>query len=168
LELLAAIAVHASQEFPDYVTVYGCQQGSETCRTTIRIMVGIESTNIKKRRIMLVDDESDINFMLKIVLEDNGFEIDAFEDSIIALNDYKPGLYDLLILDIKMPKMDGFELYDKIKKIDDKVKVCFLTASEMYYKELRKDKYESLDKDLFLLKPMAPNQLVKEIKKMLN
>jgi len=131
-------------------------------------MVGIESTNIKKRRIMLVDDESDINFMLKIVLEDNGFEIDAFEDSIIALNDYKPGLYDLLILDIKMPKMDGFELYDKIKKIDDKVKVCFLTASEMYYKELRKDKYESLDKDLFLLKPMTPNQLIKEIKKMLN
>lgn len=117
---------------------------------------------------MLVDDESDINFMLKIVLEDNGFEVDALEDSIIALNNYKPGLYDLLILDIKMPKMDGFELYDRIKKIDDQAKVCFLTASEMYYKELRKDKYESLDKDLFLLKPMAPDELVKQIRKMLN
>jgi DNA-binding response OmpR family regulator len=116
---------------------------------------------------MLVDDERDINLMLKIVLEDNGFEVHVFDDSIIALNNYKAGLYDLLILDIKMPRMDGFELYDQIKKIDDKSKVCFLTASEMYYKELRKDKYESLDKELFLLKPIAPNDLVKLIEKIL-
>jgi DNA-binding response OmpR family regulator len=130
-------------------------------------MTWIENTNIRKRRIMLVDDERDINLMLKIVLEDNGFEVHVFDDSIIALNNYKAGLYDLLILDIKMPRMDGFELYDQIKKIDDKSKVCFLTASEMYYKELRKDKYESLDKELFLLKPIAPNDLIKQIKKIL-
>jgi two-component system response regulator ChvI len=130
-------------------------------------MTRIENTNIRKRRIMLVDDERDINLMLKIVLEDNGFEVHVFDDSIIALNNYKAGLYDLLILDIKMPRMDGFELYDQIKKIDDKSKVCFLTASEMYYKELRKDKYESLDKELFLLKPIAPNDLIKQIKKIL-
>jgi two-component system response regulator ChvI len=130
-------------------------------------MTRIENTNIRKRRIMLVDDERDINLMLKIVLEDNGFEVDVFDDSTVALNNYKAGLYDLLILDIKMPKMDGFELYDQIKKVDDKSKVCFLTASEMYYKELRKDKYESLHKELFLLKPIAPNDLVKQIKTML-
>src|ERR687885_2286139 len=130
-------------------------------------MARIENTSIRKRRIMLVDDERDINLMLKIVLEDNGFEVDVFDDSIIALNNYEAGLYDLLILDIKMPKMDGFELYDQIKKIDDKSKVCFLTASEMYYKELRKDKYESLDKELFLLKPIAPDDLIKQIKKIL-
>ena len=130
-------------------------------------MARIENTNIRKRRIMLVDDERDINLMFKIVLEENGFEVDVFDDSIVALNNYKAGLYDLLILDIKMPKMDGFELYDQIKKIDDKSKVCFLTAGEMYYKELRKDKYESLDKELFLLKPIAPNDLVKQIKKIL-
>ena len=130
-------------------------------------MARIENTSIRKRRIMLVDDERDINLMLKIVLEDNGFEVDVFDDSMVALYNFKAGLYDLLILDIKMPKMDGFELYDQIKKIDDKSKVCFLTASEMYYKELRKDKYESLDKELFLLKPIAPNDLVKQIKKIL-
>src|SRR5919202_7072168 len=130
-------------------------------------MARIENTSIRKRRIILVDDERDINLMLKIVLEDNGFEVDVFDDSIIALNNYEAGLYDLLILDIKMPKMDGFELYDQIKKIDDKSKVCFLTASEMYYKELTKDKYESLDKELFLLKPIAPNDLVKQIKEIL-
>ena len=130
-------------------------------------MARIENTNIRKRRIMLVDDERDINLMFKIVLEDNGFEVDVFHDSIVALNNYKTGLYDLVILDIKMPKMDGFELYDQIKKIDDKSKVCFLTASEMYYKELRKDKYESSDKELFLLKPISPNDLVKQIEKII-
>ena len=98
---------------------------------------------------MLVDDERDINWMLKIVLEDNGFDADVFDDSIVALNNYKAGLYDLLILDIKMPKMDGFKLYDQIKKIDDKSKVCFLTASEMYYKELRKDKTNHWTKSYF-------------------
>lgn len=127
----------------------------------------IKNVSSKGKKIMIVDDEPDITSMLKIVLEDNGFEVDVFHDSIVALNNYKAGLYDLLILDIKMPKMDGFELYDQIKKIDDKSKVCFLTASEMYYKELRKDKYESLDKELFLLKPIAPNDLVKQIEKIL-
>ncbi len=117
---------------------------------------------------MLVDDESDINLVIKISLEDNGFEVDAFERSTDALDNYKAGFYDLLILDIKMPEMDGFELYDKIKKIDNKAKVCFLTASEMYYTELRKDKYDSLDKDLFLQKPIAPDDMIKEINKILD
>jgi CheY-like chemotaxis protein len=106
--------------------------------------------------------------MLKIVLEDNGFEVDAFEDAIVALKYYKASLYDLLILDIKMPEMDGFELYDEIKKIDDKMKVCFLTASEMYYNNLRKDKYSSLDKDLFIQKPIENEELVNIVNKILN
>jgi CheY-like chemotaxis protein len=113
-------------------------------------MVKIENNNIKnndsKTRVMIVDDEPDVISILKIVLEDNGFQVDSFEEPILALKTYKTGLYDLLILDIKMPEMDGFELYDEIKKIDDKAKVCFLTASEMYYSKLREDKYCSLDK----------------------
>ncbi|MFL6411190.1 MAG: response regulator [Nitrososphaeraceae archaeon] len=117
---------------------------------------------------MIVDDEPDITLMLKIVLEDNGFEVDAFEDAIAALKYYKASLYDLLILDIKMPEMDGFELYDEIKKIDDKMKVCFLTASEMYYNKLRKDKYSSLDKDLFIQKPIENEELVNIVNKILN
>src|ERR671939_875974 len=131
-------------------------------------MARIENTSIRKRRIILADDERDVNLMLKIVLEDNGFEVDVFDDSIIALNNYEAGLYDLLILDIKMPKMDGFELYDQIKKIDDNAKVCFLTASEMYYKNSRVEKYCSLDKDLFIQKPIANEDLIEEINKRLN
>jgi DNA-binding response OmpR family regulator len=66
------------------------------------------------------------------------------------LSNFKPGYYDLVILDIKMPKMDGFELYDEIKKRDNKVKICFLTACELYHEEFRKKEYSALDKNLFL------------------
>ncbi|MGC2426824.1 MAG: response regulator, partial [Nitrososphaeraceae archaeon] len=60
---------------------------------------------------MIVDDETDINLLFKIVLEDRGFKVDTFDDPIAALENYRAGLYDLLILDIKMPRMHGFELY---------------------------------------------------------
>ena len=59
----------------------------------------------------------------------------------------------MVILDIKMPKMDGFELYDELKKKDSDAKICFLTASELYYKEFRKKEYHALDKNLFIRKP---------------
>jgi two-component system, OmpR family, response regulator ChvI len=64
---------------------------------------------------MVVDDEPDVISVLEVVLEENGFEVDSFADPIAALKNYKVGIYDLLTLDIKMPKMDGFELYDEIK-----------------------------------------------------
>jgi CheY-like chemotaxis protein len=122
----------------------------------------------KKARVMVVDDEPDVISVLEIVLEDNGFEVDSFTDPIAALKDYKVGLYDLLILDIKMPKMDGFELHDEIKKTDNKTKICFLTASEMYYMKSRREKYCSLEKDLFIQKPITNEELVQEINKILN
>ncbi|HEX2124706.1 MAG TPA: response regulator, partial [Nitrososphaeraceae archaeon] len=88
------------------------------------------------KRVLLVDDEPDLNLTLKMVLEENGFKVDSFTDPLSALENFKgesAGMYELLILDMKMPGINGFELYRQIKKIDDKVKVCFLTASEMYY-----------------------------------
>jgi CheY-like chemotaxis protein len=132
------------------------------------IINGNIKNNDSKTRVMIVDDEPDVISILKIVLEDNGFQVDSFEEPILALKTYKTGLYDLLILDIKMPEMDGFELYDEIKKIDDEAKVCFLTASEMYYSKLREDKYCSLDKDLFIQKPIENEQLVQHINKILD
>ena len=76
------------------------------------------------KRILLIDEEPDITFTIKDILEDNGFQIDSFNDPILALNSYKSNFYDLVILDIKMPKMDGFELYIKIREKDPKVKIC--------------------------------------------
>ena len=124
------------------------------------------TSNAKK--VMIVDDEPDVISVLEVVLNDNGFEVDSFTDPIAALKSYSVGIYDLLILDIKMPKMDGLELYDEIKKRDDNAKICFLTASEMYYKNSRIEKYCSLEKDLFIQKPIANEDLVEEINKILN
>jgi CheY-like chemotaxis protein len=131
-------------------------------------MAKVENDTSNTKKVMVVDDEPDVISVLDIVLEENGFEVDTFEDPIVALKSYRADVYDLLILDIKMPKMDGFELYDQIKKIDDNAKVCFLTASEMYYKNSRKEKYFSLDKDLFIQKPIANEDLVEEINKILS
>jgi CheY-like chemotaxis protein len=102
------------------------------------------NTRNNKNKIFLVDDELDISYMLSTVLQDNGFESDSFTDPILALTNYKTNFYDLVILDIKivildikMPGMDGFELCKKIREMDPKVKICFLTASEMFYEEYR-------------------------------
>src|SRR5919197_2671490 len=84
------------------------------------------------KRILIVNSEDDINLALKLALEEeNGFQVDSSNNSISALKNFKNGFYDLLIIDIVMPLMNGFELSEQIRKIDDKVKICFLTAGEV-------------------------------------
>jgi DNA-binding response OmpR family regulator len=73
-----------------------------------------------KSRILLVDDEHDNSSIFTIGLRDAGFEVDSYNDPELAISSFKPDYYDLAILDIKMPKMSGYELHDEIKKIDDK------------------------------------------------
>jgi DNA-binding response OmpR family regulator len=121
----------------------------------------------KQKKILAVDDEPDLTKLCSLALEYHGFKVDTFNDPQEALSNYKPGYYDLVILDIKMPKMDGFELYDKIKKKDRKAKVCFLTASELYYEEFRKKEYCALDRDLFIRKPIDNEELLKEVSKIM-
>ena len=118
-------------------------------------------------RILVVDDEPDLTQVSTLALEYHGFKVDAFNDPQEALAKFEPGLYDLVILDIKMPKMDGFELYHEIKKKDNNAKVCFLTASELYYEEFRKKEYYALDRNMFIRKPIENEELVKEINKMI-
>jgi CheY-like chemotaxis protein len=89
------------------------------------------------KRILIVDDEPDITFTLRIILEENGFkEVDVFNEPLLALHDFKSGVYSLLITDIAMPRMDGFELYKQIKNIDTRIKVVFMTASRINYEAL--------------------------------
>ena len=123
--------------------------------------------NNNNKRILVVDDEPDLTQVSTLALEYHGFKVDSFNDPQEALSKFKPGLYDLIILDIKMPKMDGFELYHEIKKKDNNAKVCFLTASELYYEEFRKKEYCALDRNLFIQKPIDNEDLVKEINKRL-
>ena len=81
-----------------------------------------------KKRILIVDDEKDVGWTLKLILEYYGFDIDCFTDSATALEKFKPNLYDLIILDIKMAEINGFELYDELKSRDSNIKTLFITA----------------------------------------
>ena len=104
-----------------------------------------------KHKILIVDDEADITTALKMYLELQGFYVDTFTDPVNALTQFKAGFYQLLILDIKMPEMNGFELYTEIKKKDKTVKVFFLTAlSEMHdYDEFKKEVFPKEDEILY-------------------
>jgi DNA-binding response OmpR family regulator len=120
-------------------------------------------------RVLLVDDEPDLNLAVKIVLEENGFQVDTFTDPLLALENFRKeaGMYDLLMLDIKMPNMSGFELYKQIKKIDDKVKVCFLTAGEMDYEQFRKELFPALDKNCYIQKPIDTEMLIRRLNRII-
>jgi DNA-binding response OmpR family regulator len=123
------------------------------------------------KRILLIDDEPDITFTIKDILEDNGFQVDSFNDPILALNSYKSNFYDLVILDIKMPNMDGFELYTKMREKDPKVKICFFTAIAMFTEEIKKSLLalgKTIDKDYFIQKPIKIEVLIKKITLIMN
>lgn len=125
---------------------------------------GCKITNLKK--ILLVDNEVDITYALTNALENYGFDIESFNDPILALNFYKSNFYDLVILDIKMPNMDGFELYNKIREKDPQVKICFLTASELFYEEFRKARFlfaETIGEEYFIQKPIKTDELVQKL-----
>ena len=123
------------------------------------------------KRILLIDDEPDITFTIKDILEDNGFQVDSFNDPILALNYYEVSFYDLVILDIKMPKMDGFELYTKIREKDSKVKICFLTAIAAFNEEFRKIRLvlgKTINEDYFIQKPVEMEDLLKKLTSIMN
>jgi two-component system response regulator ChvI len=123
---------------------------------------------VKNKRILLVDDEPDVTYTLEIVLEDKGFMVDSYTDPTLALSNFKPGLYDLLLLDIRMPTINGFDLYQKMKEIDSNVKICFLTASELFYEKYRKiSAYPRVDKEKFIQKPLRTEELIRRLNEIL-
>jgi PleD family two-component response regulator len=129
----------------------------------------IDNTSIKNKRVMLVEDEDDIVMLFEMILgSDAELKIDSFTEPFAALNNFISGLYDLIMIDVTMPKMNGFELYYKIRKLDDKVKVCFLTAGELYDEEIRKETFPELDTNCFIRKPIANQDLIQRVKDILN
>lgn len=134
---------------------------------------GVSISN-PKRRIMIINDRDDINFTIRMVLEEdtvNKIRLYSFTDPFLALEHFTPGLYDLILVDIRMPKMDGFELYSKIRELDGIVKICFLTASDIseeFKKGLFADELDNAqEKVCFITIPITNDDLRKRIREVL-
>jgi two-component system C4-dicarboxylate transport response regulator DctD len=117
----------------------------------------------RPRKILVVDDDADVTSTFKMILEMNGFEVDAYTSPLSALSNFKPNEFGLLLLDIRMPAMNGFELFKKMKAIDSRVEACFITAFEDYREEF-KESFPMLDEaKYFIRKPKAIEDLVNHV-----
>jgi CheY-like chemotaxis protein len=122
-----------------------------------------------KKRILIVDDEKDVGKTLKLILENYGFDIDCFTDSATALEKFKPNLYDLIILDIRMAEINGFELYDQLKSKDSNIKTLFITAlsSVESYNTRNSKVYPIRGVRHFMKKPVSSEDLLGQIYSMM-
>ena len=162
------LVIQERQDHEDSIvidTVSTMNKGIEEGRKKRSIYYDSDKTRMK--RIFLVDDDYDHTITFKMGLELAKFEVDAYNDSAIALSKFKPDYYDLLLIDVKMPKIDGFELYEKIKEIDNKVFVWFITAYETYYRAIKEASSTSKEEMIsapVIEKPIEIDKLVKQIK----
>jgi CheY-like chemotaxis protein len=149
----------ACEKYDETITVINTSKGHEVWREQ-------QLVNCKRtKRILVVDDEYDTNLTLKVVLEESGFKVDSFTDPLAALQNFKTGVYDLALIDVRMPVMNGFGLYNEIRKLDIKVKICFLTAADdTYYETFRKQAYPNYDENCIIRKPIGNEVLLKQIK----
>jgi DNA-binding response OmpR family regulator len=122
-----------------------------------------------KKRILIVDDEKDVGWTLKLILENYGFDIDCFTDSATALEKFKPNLYDLIILDIRMAEINGFELYDELKSRDFNIKTLFITAlsSVEPYNTRNSKVYPLRGVRHFMKKPVSSEELLGQVYSMM-
>jgi DNA-binding response OmpR family regulator len=117
--------------------------------------------NGNKKKILIIDDEVDLTFTFKVGLEDTGlFTVDTLNEPQDMLFNFKPSMYDVLLIDMRMPQMSGYELYKEIRKIDPKIKVIFLTASPF---EVLQEVFPTFDKNYYILKPVEIAELTKRI-----
>ena len=124
-----------------------------------------------KKRIMIVDDEVDVGRTLKMILENYGFDIDSFTDPAVALEEFKPSLYDLTILDIRMPEINGFELYDRLKSKDPNLKTLFISALSYlrsYDTQESKQHDPIKGKRHYVKKPVSSKELLEHVYSMVS
>jgi DNA-binding response OmpR family regulator len=116
-------------------------------------------------KILFVDDDKDILMSIKASLEYHGFIVDTFSNPFEALSSFKPEIYDLVLIDVKMPQMSGFEFHQELRKkalYGTEIKTCFITAYEIYFETLRKE-FPELYSGCFIRKPIKIEDLVNRI-----
>jgi DNA-binding response OmpR family regulator len=123
-----------------------------------------KTTDHRKKRILFVNDDPDTRAVMKKGLTHHGFEVEAFVDSKSALQNFKACVYDLLLLEVLIKGLDGFELYDKMRKIDENIRICFI-SSNMFYEKYKK-LYPGIEKEWFIQKPITIKKLANIIDSM--
>lgn len=120
------------------------------------------------KNILIVDDEIDLTTLLKKGLESDGFYVGSYNDPLLALQEFRAGFYDLMLIDIRMPKMNGFEFYHKLRNKDINIRVCFMTAFPLSYEEVKKMlPVESITRQNLIQKPIGIKELIKRINEIL-
>jgi CheY-like chemotaxis protein len=155
------------RHYDEIITKVNLQTREEFKRNTIRYMdnqktqgEGLLHNQSSKKKVLVVDDEPDVCMVYQIVLEDAGFECFSYMDPVKALREFRPSYYDLILLDIKMPVLNGFELSGKIREVDKAVHIIFITASEAYYEKFRSQHFPELRKINYIQKPIGNEELV--------
>jgi DNA-binding response OmpR family regulator len=123
------------------------------------------------KRILIVDDDPDITFTFKMAFEEanriggnkTSFHVNAYNDPIVALSEFKPDFYDLMLIDINMPKMNGFDFCVKVFEVDINPRVCFM-SSGLINQEALKEQYPSSNIGCFIRKPVTMENLVRKVK----
>ena len=120
------------------------------------------------KRILIVDDDPDITFTFKVGLDGyyydkRRFEVYAYNNPVLALSEFKPHFYDLLLTDINMPHMNGFELCEKVLELDVNIRVCFISAADVNVEALREVYTKARSIGCFIKKPVTINYLVKRL-----
>ncbi len=113
----------------------------------------------RRKRILFVNDDVDTTAVIKEGLKRYGYEVETFVDSNLALQNFKAGTYDLLLLDVLMKGLDGFELYNKMRKIDENIKICFISASNTFYEKYKR-RYPEIKEECYIEKPLGIKNLV--------
>ena len=114
----------------------------------------------------MIDNDSDICTVYQMVLQDEGYVCNSYTDSVKALQEFKAGYYDLILLDLKMPGLSGFDLCKKIREFDKIVKIFFVTgsSSQAFFEKITQDQ-DPLLKDIdYIQKPIANHELVSVIR----
>lgn len=120
------------------------------------------------KRILIVDASDDVNLIV-LSESDRRLRVESFNDPVDALREFRPDFYHLVIIDILMPKMNGFELYNRLKKLDSNVKICFMTTgSEIFLREFAKEVFPEFDLNCVIRKPIANKDLLKRVQEVLD
>ena len=127
----------------------------------------VNITTVKEKRlpkvVLIVDDDPDMTSVFSLGLQDEGFEVYTYNDPLEVLSQFRPNFYDLLLVDINMPKMNGIDLSRRLLELDSNVKICFITAGDANVEVLR-ELYPTRDIGCFIKKPVTIDELVRRVK----